>query len=80
MKRKKKKIERRVEVTKPCSFCVAKTVPDYKNTRELSQFLSERARIRGKIRTGICSKHQRKLSVAIKRARHLGLLPVKPEI
>jgi small subunit ribosomal protein S18 len=48
---------------------------DFKETELLKRFVSGLAKIRAKKRTGVCSKHQRKLATAIKRARHLGLLP-----
>jgi small subunit ribosomal protein S18 len=47
---------------------------DFKDTELLKKFISGLAKIRAKKRTGTCSKHQRKLAKAIKRARHLGLL------
>jgi small subunit ribosomal protein S18 len=77
MARKRPKIRK---VSGPCPFCVRGKVPDYKDYKELSRFLTERARILGKVRTGVCSKHQRRLSMAIKRARHLALLPFSPQI
>jgi len=58
-----------------CSFCLEKTIPSYKNFEKLRTFLSERGRIVGRDLTGVCPKHQRQLSVEIKRARHLALLP-----
>lgn len=64
--------------TEPCQFCVSKTEPDYKNPVELERYTSDRGRIVPRIRTGICRKHQRLLTVAIKRARHLALLPFVP--
>lgn len=57
-----------------CSFCRAKIEPDYKNAQELSKFVSERGKILGRVRSGLCAKHQRRLAVSVKRARHLGLL------
>jgi len=48
---------------------------DYKQTDLLRQFLTDRGKIRPRRQTGTCAKHQRQLSVAIKRARHLALLP-----
>lgn len=63
-----------------CPFCKAKTSPDYKDYETLRKLVSDRAKILGKARTGICSKHQRKISVAVKRARHLALLPYVPQI
>lgn len=49
--------------------------PDFKEVANLSRFLSERGRIVGRDRSGTCAKHQRGLTVEIKRARHLALLP-----
>lgn len=63
-----------------CPFCENKTLPDYKNSEELLKYITERARILGKARSGVCSKHQRVLSREIKRARHLGLLPFAPSL
>jgi small subunit ribosomal protein S18 len=62
-----------------CSFCVehVKTI-DYKDVERLRRYLSERAKIEPTRRTGVCAKHQRVLSTAIKRARHLALLPYVP--
>lgn len=63
-----------------CYFCVGKKEPDYKEYKNLEKFVTERAKIVGTRRSGVCSKHQRRLTVAIKRARHLGLLPFSPKI
>jgi small subunit ribosomal protein S18 len=60
---------------KGCSFCKSKTVPRWEDYEKFSEFLSPRARIMGSQFTGTCAKHQRKLSKAIKQARHLALLP-----
>lgn len=57
-----------------CQFCKTKTAPAYQDYSTLAKFLSDRAKILGKARTGICAKHQRGLSREIKRARNLGLL------
>jgi len=77
-KRKKPKKVLKIKVPTNCEFCKADTVPDYKEYRKLFSFLSDRAKIVGKDRSGVCSKHQRLLSREIKRARHLGLLPFSP--
>jgi len=59
-----------------CYFCQRNIKEiDFKNTELLQRFISGLGKIRARKRTGVCSKHQRKLSKAIKRARHLGLLP-----
>ncbi len=61
---------------KKCVFCEEKIARiDYKQTDVLRNFLTDRGKIKPRRRTGTCAKHQRQLSVAIKRARHLALLP-----
>jgi len=55
-------------------------VPDYKDIDVLEKYVTDRAKILGKDRTGVCSKHQRMIATAIKRARHLGLLPYIPVV
>ncbi|MFU0833794.1 MAG: 30S ribosomal protein S18 [Oscillospiraceae bacterium] len=61
---------------KVCSFCVDKVdTIDYKDVAKLRRFISERAKILPRRVTGTCAHHQRELTVAIKRARHLALLP-----
>ncbi len=63
-----------------CSFCAEKIDHiDYKNVDLLSRSLTDRGRLRGRRRTGTCAKHQRRLAVAVKRARHLALLPFGAE-
>ncbi|MBU0476712.1 30S ribosomal protein S18 [Patescibacteria group bacterium] len=58
-----------------CYFCQHNIREiDFKNTELLRRFTSGLAKIRAKKRTGVCSSHQKKLTKAIKRARHLGLL------
>ena len=59
-----------------CAFCVEKVKHiDYKDVPRLRRYISDRAKIDPRRRTGTCAKHQRILSNAIKRARHLALLP-----
>jgi small subunit ribosomal protein S18 len=58
-----------------CYFCQNKKVPDYKEFEVLRKFISDRGKISGRGRTGVCAKHQRLLAKAIKGARHLALLP-----
>ena len=61
---------------KVCTFCVEKSeFIDYKDTQKLRRFISERAKILPRRVTGTCAYHQRELTVAIKRARQLALLP-----
>lgn len=65
---------------KVCNFCVDKVEQiDYKDIAKLRRFLSERAKILPRRVTGTCAHHQRELTKAIKRARHLALLPYVAE-
>lgn len=67
-------------VPRDCPFCKNKIEPDYKDYKNLEKYVSDRAKMFGKDRTGLCSKHQRRVSLAIKRARHLALLPYAPSL
>lgn len=59
-----------------CDFCVENVKHlDYKEYEKLRRFLTERGKIRPRRQTGVCAKHQRVLAQAVKRARHLALLP-----
>ena len=61
---------------KVCSYCVDKVeFIDYKDISRLRRFVSERAKILPRRVTGTCARHQRDLTVAIKRARYLALMP-----
>ena len=64
---------------KVCIFCGKDNVIDYKNTAQLKKFVSERGKILPRRITGNCAKHQRALTVAIKSARHLALMPYVTE-
>ena len=61
---------------KVCYYCQNKLdAVDFKNTELLRKFVSERGKILPRRATGACAKHQRMIAVAIKRARHMALLP-----
>jgi small subunit ribosomal protein S18 len=63
-----------------CAFCVDKVdVIDYKDHEMLKRYVNEFGRIRPRRQTGTCAKHQRALAVAVKRARHIALLPFVAE-
>jgi len=66
IKKKKRKID------KPCDFCVQKKEPDYKDSETLSNYLSVKQRLIGRFETGLCRKHQSRMSLAVKRARFIG--------
>ena len=65
---------------KVCAFCAdeAQQIDD-KEVNRLRRYLSERAKIEPRRKTGTCAEHQRQLSVALKRARHVALLPYAPQ-
>lgn len=59
-----------------CVFCEEKTnVIDYKDLNKLRRFVSERGKILPRRITGNCAKHQRAVTIAIKRSRHVSLMP-----
>ena len=65
---------------KICQFCADKnTIIDYKAGDMLRRFVSEDGKIRPRRQTGTCARHQRELARAIKRARHIALLPFSSE-
>jgi small subunit ribosomal protein S18 len=67
MMRRKKKV---------CAFCADKIGHiDYKDTARLRKYVTERAKILPRRISGCCAKHQRELTIAIKRARHVALMP-----
>mgnify|MGYP001587014270 CR=1 FL=1 len=74
------KQEQLIKKRRSCRFCDNdETYIDYKDERRLSRFISEQGKIIPKRITGNCAKHQRHLVQAIKRARHLALLPFVSE-
>lgn len=65
---------------KVCAFCVDKVeCIDYKDAAKLRRYISERAKILPRRTTGTCAMHQRQLTMAIKRARQIALLPFVTE-
>ncbi len=75
MKKKRKFPKKKITVPKTCHFCDAEKNPWYSDTSDLQKFVSDRGKIITKVRTGICAKHQRRLTTSIKHARHLALMP-----
>jgi small subunit ribosomal protein S18 len=63
-----------------CTFCADKVERiDYKDVARLRRYLSDRAKIEPRRKTGSCAKHQRMVTTALKRARHMALLPYTAE-
>ena len=80
MERNERSRGRRNSRRKVCAFCADKVEKiDYKDVPRLRRYLSERAKIVPRRVTGTCARHQRELTVAIKRARHIALLPYVSE-
>lgn len=83
----KEPVEKPVEVEaekvvrkKVCFFCQSKTAPSYTDTSVLRHYLSDRVKIVSKLKSNVCSRHQRAVTKQIKYARHLGLLPFVPKV
>ncbi len=77
---RREKRRRYVPKRKVCPFCVDKSRKiDYKESDMLRRFISDRGKMESRHRTGVCAKHQRLLSTALKRARYLALLPYTVE-
>ncbi len=71
---------RRKPKRKVCAFCADKVQEiDYKDIAKLKRYISERGKILPRRISGNCAKHQRQLTTAIKRARHIALLPYTTE-
>ena len=69
---KRRPMHRRKKV---CVFCGKDNVIDYKDANKLKKYVSERGKILPRRITGTCAKHQRELTSAIKRARHVAIMP-----
>ncbi len=78
MAKSKKKFIKRIQKTnapKECYFCTEKKNPHFLDTQSLNRFTTERGKIIGRLRSGLCTKHQKRVTVEVKHARHLALLP-----
>ena len=63
-----------------CRFCAdGETLIDYRDERRLNRYVTDRGKIVPRRISGTCAKHQRQLTKAIKRARHVGMLPYTSE-
>jgi small subunit ribosomal protein S18 len=75
---RRERVRRFIAKPKVCAFCVEHIEIDYKDIPRLRKYISDRGKIEPRRRTGVCAKHQRRLALAIKRARFLALLPYTP--
>lgn len=75
MKKKIRQPRRKVTAPKKCPFCEANKNPWYSDVEVLQRYVSDRGKIYNRARSGVCAKHQRKLTLSIKHARHLALMP-----
>lgn len=73
--KRKPNTKRMIKKVTACYFTETGTTPDYKDVLVLKRFISDRGKIIHHSRSGVSSKHQRKLSKAIKMARYMALLP-----
>jgi small subunit ribosomal protein S18 len=64
---------------KVCWFCQNAIEPEYKDQKMMESFVTERGKIVPRRLSGTCSKHQKQLAVAVKRARHLAMIPFVAE-
>lgn len=65
----------RIRQKPACRFCKESRIPSYKEWEGIAGLTTDRGKIMARERSGVCAKHQRQLTRAIKRARHLALLP-----
>lgn len=74
---KKKFFKQHSKKRKVCAFCEDKNCKfiDYKDVNRLKKYVTEKGKIISSRQTGTCARHQRELTVAIKRARNIALLP-----
>jgi small subunit ribosomal protein S18 len=68
-------VRRKFQRRKVCKFCTEAIDIDYKDVKLLRQYVTERGKIMPRRLTGTCAKHQRSLSIAVKTARVIALLP-----
>ena len=68
------------QIFEKCQFCEQKKLPDYKMVDEIKKYIRETGKITSRKINSNCAKHQRKVAKAIKRARHLALLPFTQKV
>lgn len=65
--------------TRECEFTALGILPDYKDVKRMNKYITPQGKILPRRRTGVTAKMQRRLAIAIKRARHLALIPGAPQ-
>jgi small subunit ribosomal protein S18 len=75
MVKKARMPKRKITVPKDCYYCKENKTPWYSDISDLQKFTTDRGKIVGRTRNGLCAKHQRRITIEIKHARHLALLP-----
>ncbi len=75
MKKKQLKPRKKFITPKDCSFCKEGKEPSFTDIEGLQRLLTERGKIIGRSRSGLCALHQRHFTAQVKYARHLALLP-----
>ncbi len=71
----KRSPKRKIQVPKECYFCKENKTPWFTDIQSLEKFTTDRGKILARAKTGLCALHQRRLTSAIKYARHLALMP-----
>ena len=66
---------KKIIVPKQCYFCSERKQPAFLDVAVLMRYITDRGKIIGRARNGLCAKHQRHLTTEIKYARHLALMP-----
>ncbi|HEV2339343.1 MAG TPA: 30S ribosomal protein S18 [Patescibacteria group bacterium] len=75
MKKKKRQIKKKITTTRKCYYCENNKEPLFSDTATLQKFVTERGKIVSRSKNGLCARHQRRVAIAIKYARHLALMP-----
>jgi len=75
-----RKPRKKIVTPKNCYYCDEKKTPWFDDTTSLSKFVTERGKIVSRVKSGLCALHQRRLTTAIKYARHLALMPFVEQV
>lgn len=75
MKKQVRRPKRKIIAPKECLYCKENKTPWFDDTTTLSKFVTERGKIVSRAKSGLCALHQRRMTTAVKYARHLALMP-----